>query len=207
MRTRGTVRTPDGTGVAYQVEGDGHPLLVLTGQANNHHWWDVVWPDLAAYRTVSIDWRGTGFSADGPADFTTRSLAADVVDVVDPPRPTDRGRLWHVDGCRVAQWLAVDHPDRVRRLVLGCTTPGGPHAVERSMEVVRRRLARRRPRGGVRGSGRPHVHAGMAGRPSRTVRDPRDPGISAFGARRHLRASARETHTRNFRRSRHPPSS
>lgn len=84
MRTRGAVRTPDGTDVAYQVEGDGHPLLVLTGQANNHHWWDVVWPDLAAYRTVSIDWRGTGYSADGPADLTTRSLAADVVDVVDP---------------------------------------------------------------------------------------------------------------------------
>jgi pimeloyl-ACP methyl ester carboxylesterase len=73
MWPRGTVRTPDGTDVAYQVEADGHPVLVLTGQANNHHWWDVVWPELAAYRTVSIDWRGTGDSADGPADFTTRS--------------------------------------------------------------------------------------------------------------------------------------
>ena len=82
MRTRGTVRTPEGPDVAYQVEGDGHRLLPLAGQANNH-WCDVVWPDVAAFRTVRIDWRGTGDSADGPADLTTRSLAADVVDVLD----------------------------------------------------------------------------------------------------------------------------
>jgi 3-oxoadipate enol-lactonase len=43
-------------------------------------------------------------------------------------------------GGRVAQWLAADHPDRVRRLVLGCTSPGGRHAVERDTQV-RRALA------------------------------------------------------------------
>ena len=85
MRTRGTVRTPDSTDVADQIEGDWHPLLLLAGQANNHHCWDVVWPDLAAYRTLSIDWRGTDDSADGPDHFTTRSLGTGVVDVLDAP--------------------------------------------------------------------------------------------------------------------------
>ncbi len=33
-------------------------------------------------------------------------------------------------GGRVTQWVAARHPDRVRRLVLGRTSPGGAHAVE-----------------------------------------------------------------------------
>src|SRR4051812_2107774 len=64
MRTHGTVRTADGTEVAYQLDGEGPPLLLLAGQANNHHWWDAVRADLLAYRTLSLDWRGTGDSED-----------------------------------------------------------------------------------------------------------------------------------------------
>ena len=35
-------------------------------------------------------------------------------------------------GGRVATWVAVDAPRRLRRLILGCTTPGDSHSVERS---------------------------------------------------------------------------
>ncbi|MGA5276425.1 alpha/beta fold hydrolase [Streptomyces cellulosae] len=47
-------------------------------------------------------------------------------------------------GGRVAQWIAARHPGRVRRLVPGCTSPGGPHAVERDT-AVRRSLAQADP--------------------------------------------------------------
>ena len=43
-------------------------------------------------------------------------------------------------GGRVAQMLAAEHPLRVRRLVLACSSPGGRHASERS-QAVRRSLA------------------------------------------------------------------
>lgn len=43
-------------------------------------------------------------------------------------------------GGRVAQMLASEHPSRVCRLVLACSSPGGPHAHERS-QAVRRCLA------------------------------------------------------------------
>jgi len=93
-------------------------------------------------------------------------------------------------GGRVAQWLAVDHPDRVRRLVLGCTTPGGPRAVERNQDV-RRRLAVADPvaaREAVTDlmytPGWRSTHPG----PYATLGDP---AISPLSARRHLRASAR----------------
>lgn len=47
-------------------------------------------------------------------------------------------------GGRVAQQLAARVPDRVERLVLACTSPGGPHAQERAADV-RRALAHRDP--------------------------------------------------------------
>lgn len=43
-------------------------------------------------------------------------------------------------GGRVASWLTIRHPSRVRRLVLGATSPGGQHSVERGTDV-RRSLA------------------------------------------------------------------
>lgn len=38
-------------------------------------------------------------------------------------------------GGRVATWVAVDAPRRLRRLILGCKTPGDSHSVERSRDV------------------------------------------------------------------------
>ncbi len=47
-------------------------------------------------------------------------------------------------GGRVAQCLAARHQDRVRTLILGCTSPGGSHSIERSADV-RRALAQPEP--------------------------------------------------------------
>lgn len=38
-------------------------------------------------------------------------------------------------GGRVAQMLAIHHPDRVAAMVLACTSPGGPHAIERGTDI------------------------------------------------------------------------
>ena len=189
MRTRTTARTADGTSLAVQVEGAGPPLLLLAGQANHHGWWDAARPDFADRTTVTLDWRGTGESEAGPSDFTTRSLAADVVDVLDALGLTTVDVYGTSMGGRVAQWLAVDAASRIGRLVLGCTTPGGRHAVERSQEV-RRRLAVADP-----AAAREAV-ADLMYTPAWRAEHPGpyatlgDPGISAASARRHLRASA-----------------
>lgn len=72
--------------------------------------------------------------------YSTPGFAADVIAVL------DHLGLRQVDvygtsmGGRVAQWLAVLHADRVRALVLGCTSPGKAHGFERSQEI-RRALA------------------------------------------------------------------
>ncbi|MGW5053715.1 alpha/beta fold hydrolase [Actinokineospora sp. NPDC004072] len=137
----GYAQATDGTPIAYQVRGDGRPLVLLAGQANNHTWWDPVRADFhGTHATITTDWRGTGDSGKPRSPYSTPGFAEDVIAVLDA-LGVDRADVYGTSmGGRVAQWIAINHPDRVRRLILGCTSPGGPHAHERTMSV-RRALA------------------------------------------------------------------
>ncbi|MFD3580384.1 alpha/beta fold hydrolase [Streptomyces sp. NPDC058644] len=188
---------PDGTALHYEVHGSGHPLVLLGGQSNSHRWWDPVRDDFAAaYRTVVLDWRGTGESGHPETDsYSTPGFARDVVAVLDHAG-IDSAHVYGTSmGGRVAQWIAADHPERVDRLVLGCTSPGAPHGIERGPEVraalsqadasaARRALMELMYTPGwiaerERGSQKPVFH---------TLGDPAMP---PHARRRHLRASAR----------------
>jgi pimeloyl-ACP methyl ester carboxylesterase len=58
--------TPDGTRIAYQLQGQGAPLVLLAGQANNHHWWDAVRADFhPAGSTLTLDCHCHGRSRGG----------------------------------------------------------------------------------------------------------------------------------------------
>ena len=129
----------DGTAIAFQSAGsaNGTPLLLLAGQSNTHRWWDAARADFedAGYRTITLDWRGTGDSDKPDEPYSTRGFAADVVAVLDAAG-VGRAQVYGTSmGGRVAQWLAADYPERVGALVLGCTSPGGAHAVERDRSV------------------------------------------------------------------------
>jgi pimeloyl-ACP methyl ester carboxylesterase len=126
---------PDQRRIAYQVRGDGQPLLLLAGQSNSHTWWDPVLDDFDGYRVITLDWRGTGASDKPDEVYSTRGFAQDVVAVLDA-LGLARAHVYGTSmGGRVAQWLAIDHPERVDALILGCTSPGAAHGFERSQEI------------------------------------------------------------------------
>lgn len=132
------VTAADGARIHFDVSGDGEPLLLLAGQANSRSWWNPVRSDLtAAHRTIAVDALGTGDSAaPDAARYSTRRFAADAVAVLDRAG-IERAHVYGTSmGGKVAQWLAVDHPERVGALVLGCTTPGGPGAPVAGPDVV-----------------------------------------------------------------------
>jgi pimeloyl-ACP methyl ester carboxylesterase len=132
--------TADGVRIAYQPRGGGPagptPLLLLSGQSNSHRWWDRVRDDFeATRRTVTLDYRGTGDSDKPDEAYSTEGFAEDVIAVLDH-LGVERADVYGTSmGGRVAQWVAARHPGRVRALVLGCTSPGGPHAFERGNDI------------------------------------------------------------------------
>ena len=128
----------DATRLYYEEHGTGQPLVLISGQGSDHHTWDQVRDDFAvAHRVIVLDHRGTGES-DKPADasgYTTRRFAGDVITVMDQAG-ISRAHIYGISmGGRIAQWLAIDHPDRVGALVLGCTTPGNAHGVRRPPDI------------------------------------------------------------------------
>lgn len=132
--TEGCAHAADGAQLYGTSAGEGPPLLLIAGQASGHRGWMPVVPHLAEHhRVVRFDHRGVGRSSSGADDrFTTRGFVHDAATAL-----ADAGiDFAHVDGHsiggRVAQWLAIDHPALVDRLVLASTTGGdrrdGPRA-------------------------------------------------------------------------------
>ena len=116
----------DDTRLYYQCQGQGPALLLLAGQSCDHREWGRVAADFAAHFQVIVwDYRGTGHSdkPEKPA-YSTRGFAQDAVTVLEACGVA-RAHVYGISmGGRVAQWLAIDFPERLGALVLGATTPG-----------------------------------------------------------------------------------
>ncbi|WP_285113681.1 alpha/beta fold hydrolase [Leifsonia sp. fls2-241-R2A-40a] len=128
----------DGTRIAYEEHGVGVPVLLIAGQATGMHGWGPFADALARdFRVIVYDHRGIGESGLGdPAAYSTRAFADDAVAVLDAAGVAAAHVVGHSMGGRVAQWLAADHPERVRRLALIATTAGDRTAERRDPAVV-----------------------------------------------------------------------
>ncbi|WP_431220602.1 alpha/beta fold hydrolase [Leifsonia xyli] len=128
----------DGTPIAFEERGVGVPVLLIAGQATGMHGWGPFADALARdFRVIVYDHRGIGESGLGdPAAYSTRGFADDAVAVLDAAGVAAAHVVGHSMGGRVAQWLAADHPERVRRLVLIATTSGDRSAGRRDPSAI-----------------------------------------------------------------------
>jgi 3-oxoadipate enol-lactonase len=118
-----------GVKVAYEIRGDGEPLTLVHGLAYDRNGWGRL-PDLLAlrFRVVLIDNRGVGESDEPEGPYAVAQMAADVVAVLDDAG-IERTNLFGVSlGGYIAQELALTYPERLAKLVLASTAPGGPRA-------------------------------------------------------------------------------
>jgi len=120
----------DTCGLYYELSGDpaGPPLVLVRGLARSSRYWRPVLPHLAGFRILLVDNRGVGKSDATPPPYSSRQLADDIVAVMDAAGIA-RAHVFGISlGGMIAQHLAIAHGDRVDRLVIGCSTPGGRHA-------------------------------------------------------------------------------
>lgn len=114
----------DGVRIRAAIGGSGPPLLLLHGHPQTHLTWFKVAPELAKrFTVVATDLRGYGDSEKLPGDalhlnYSKRAMADDQVAVMAALGFDRFDLVAHDRGARVAHRMALDHPDRVARLVL-----------------------------------------------------------------------------------------
>ena len=114
------------TSLAYELTGNGVPLVLVAGTGYpGGTWYPALVERLAERHAVLVfDHRGTGATPPGPGRYSTRGFAADALALMDALGLEAAHVVGHSMGGRVAQWMALDRPDRVRSLVLAATGPG-----------------------------------------------------------------------------------
>lgn len=126
--------------LAVRELGEGPPLVMLNGYAASKNDWDPGFLDALAGASTLVcpDNRGIGESGVAPDDLSVASMADDVVAILDA-RGVEAADVagWSLGGF-VAQQLAATAPERVRRLVLLSTDPGGPDSILAPPEVWER---------------------------------------------------------------------
>ena len=120
----------DGAQIGYRRVGNGPPLLVLNGFAATSADWDPSFIDRLASSNelILLDHREIGSSTDDGKPFNIAQFADDAAHVIEAlgfERTSVLG--WSMGGF-IAQTLAVQHPDRIKKLVLLSTDPGGADA-------------------------------------------------------------------------------
>lgn len=120
---------PDGGRIAYDLAGEGPPLLLIRPLGGSRVSWDSFATLLAMHtRVISFDPRGVGDSSSAPLLCSTRGMAHDVQALLDQLQVA-RAHVYGISlGGMVASWLAIDAPDRVQKLVLASTLPRGLEA-------------------------------------------------------------------------------
>jgi len=137
MVMAGDITLPSGLSMHYADEGKGQVVVLIGGLGSRLEVWDAVAQDLStSFRVIRPDNRGIGGSGDLAGAYSVDVMADDVAQFMEALK-IDR---YHVVGISLgsfaAQSLALNHPDRVMRLALLASSPGGAVHVAPDAEVM-----------------------------------------------------------------------
>jgi pimeloyl-ACP methyl ester carboxylesterase len=125
----------NGIDIYYELHGSGSPLVLIMGLRRNAEWWHLQIPELSKdFKVVAFDNRGAGRSDKPEMEYSIRLFADDTAALMDFLGIGQAHILGISMGGYIAQELAINYPEKVNRLIVGCTSCGGTRAVIMSPE-------------------------------------------------------------------------
>jgi pimeloyl-ACP methyl ester carboxylesterase len=116
--------TVSGRRLRIRVHGDGPPLLLINGLGANVATWTPLIDRLPEFKVISFDAPGTGLSQTPSVPYKVAKIVEVARRVLDAAGVERADVLGYSLGGSVAQRLAYEEPQRVRRLVLVSSSCG-----------------------------------------------------------------------------------
>jgi pimeloyl-ACP methyl ester carboxylesterase len=127
----------NGVELAYELLGAGAPIVMIHGAQGDQSMFAAMAKEFAAgYRVLTFDQRGSGLSEKPDTPYSMAMFADDTAALMDHLKMSPAHIIGVSMGGMIAQELTLRHPEQVAKVVLGCTTPGGPNAKMAAPEVV-----------------------------------------------------------------------
>ncbi|MCY4386772.1 MAG: alpha/beta fold hydrolase [Desulfurellaceae bacterium] len=127
----------NGVNLAYELHGTGDPLVLIHGAQSDRSIFANLLPDFVdQFQVLVFDQRGSGQSEKPDIEYTMGMIADDTAALMEHIGFSSAHMYGVSMGGMIAQEVAIRYGAAVRSLVLGCTTPGGPHAISLEGEAI-----------------------------------------------------------------------
>ncbi len=111
-------------GIYYEIYGKGAPVILIGGLGSDIASWGGVVKVFSTYfQVIVFDNRGCGRSDIGHNTYTINTMAEDAVNLMGYLEIRRAHIIGHSMGGCIALELAINHPERLDKLVLSNTTP------------------------------------------------------------------------------------
>src|SRR5579862_6400698 len=130
--------TVNGVRLAYEVSGEGDPVVLIAGTGISGNEWEVLGAGAlraAGFQVIVFDNRGVGASDGPPGPYSVAEMAADTLGLVEALGLGPVAIVGNSLGGYIGQTLAAAHPELVSALVLWVAAGRTPAFFRRLMEV------------------------------------------------------------------------
>jgi pimeloyl-ACP methyl ester carboxylesterase len=128
----------NGINIAYRVQGEGPPLVLVMGYRLNSIAWPEAFIETLArqFTVITLDNRGTGLSDKPVEGYAIGNMARDLCGLLDELEIIRVHLLGYSMGGAIAQEFVRQFPERVSSLILCATMCGGPRAIYAKPSIV-----------------------------------------------------------------------
>jgi len=120
----------NGAEIYYETHGEGTPFLFCSVTGLDHQAWKFHQVDEFSrdHKVILFDYRGTGKSSKDIQDYSIKLFADDAAALLEHLHVEQAIVCGHSMGGVVAQLLALDYPDKVKKLILASSGSAHPGA-------------------------------------------------------------------------------
>jgi len=121
----------------YEIHGSGYPFILIRGLSSDVYRWPPSFVEEIAkyFKIILFDNRGAGRTDKPDIEYSMKMMADDTIGLMNALYIKQAIVLGFSMGGAIAQEIALNYPDRVKKLVLCGAACGGPQSVVAAEEV------------------------------------------------------------------------